>query len=365
MTAAPGHNPLRSQFTVGQYLADAGIRCEPVLPDSDSAPTVLIPIPRGWRPVSKELFTAAYGVWSGPPVTDIEWADNAVVTVDRLSTPPPDPSTLLPCAFTDSRQLPAWQEIGSSLDDYDGYPSAAITGTYTVADTTFWTHTRYLLADTDDHTFLIQLTVTTRTTADNRGTAGNKIATRLAIHLPGSKPNDNDTHNARPAAPSTNPAQAKRTTTVRAGGITIEVDAAGRLHSLDVGPEAYAHGPARLAKLIMNVYRYACHGAKPVDSGPSDATATSQVPDPSRWRAPSTDDDTNTAGAAAPPPATASRDHPPTAAPYTNPASPRDPYNARLSPDPRAAARNAPTGDDAWTDDEYYEHKRRTGWFEA
>lgn len=358
MTAAPGPNPVN----IADYLANAGIRCETVLPDSPNVPTVLIPIPHGWRPVSRELFTAAYGVWAGPPATDIEWADNAVVTVDSLSAPP-DTATLLPCAFTDARQLPAWQEASTSLDNYDGYPSAAITGTYTVANTNFWTHTRYLLADTDEHTFLIQLTVTTRSTAGSSGTTGNEVADSLAIHIPGPRPPGSATHRAEPATPSTNPTPAARITTVRAGGITIEVDSAGRLHSLGVGPEAYAHGPTRLADLIMNVYHYATRATKPTDSAPIDRTATAQVPDPSRWRAPSTYDDTNIADAAAPPPVTPYHHQSPTTAPYTNPTAPHEPYDARTSP---AAGWNSPTVDDDWADDdEYYKHKRRTGWFES
>ncbi|APA97249.1 LpqN/LpqT family lipoprotein [Nocardia seriolae] len=173
---------MTSPSGVGEYLASLGVQADPVFPESPGAPAVLISVPRDWRPIVQAVFPAAYEVWAGPPTTDIEWADNAVVTVDHLSMPI-EAATTLPHLFADAVQLPDWQEIANDTADYGGHPSTSITGVYRVATTAFWTHTRLtLLGDADQ--YLIQMTVTARATATGIRDA-ETVATSLTI-LPNS-----------------------------------------------------------------------------------------------------------------------------------------------------------------------------------
>ncbi|MGW4243475.1 LpqN/LpqT family lipoprotein [Nocardia sp. NPDC004722] len=162
--------------TIAEYLAAAGVQAAPVDPEAPGAPKVTVGVPEGWQQVPAGMFPGSYGVWTQPPVDG--WADNAVLLVATF-TPAVDPRELLTHAFTDARQLPGWQDLDNDTEDFDGYPSAGITGTYTVEHLTLWAYNRYIIVNTEAAQYLVQLTITTRTDAD--GTAPTTILEGLSI----------------------------------------------------------------------------------------------------------------------------------------------------------------------------------------
>jgi hypothetical protein len=103
-----------------------------------------------------------------------------VLMVWRMSRPV-DPAAVMRCAFTDSRRLPDWQERRTKTEDRDGFPSAAISGTYTFGELSLWVSTRYLMAGTPTGQYLLQLSVTTRADDDRDGRF---IAGSLGVQSP-------------------------------------------------------------------------------------------------------------------------------------------------------------------------------------
>ncbi|GAB2504649.1 LpqN/LpqT family lipoprotein [Nocardia heshunensis] len=162
--------------TIAEYLAAAGVQAAPVDPEAPGAPKVTVGVPEGWQQVPAGMFPGSYGVWTQPPVNG--WADNAVLLVATF-TPAVDARELLTNAFTDARQLPGWQDLDNDTEDFDGYPSAGITGTYTVEHLTLWAYNRYIIVTTEQAQYLVQLTITTRTDAD--GAAPTTILEGLSI----------------------------------------------------------------------------------------------------------------------------------------------------------------------------------------
>jgi hypothetical protein len=171
--------------TVGELLAALGVEATPVYPEMPGVPVASLDIRDEWEEVAREWIPAAYRAWALPAFEDAtgpeaQWADNAVLMVWRLSRPV-DPMAVMRCAFTDSRRLPDWREFGGQARDYDGFPSAAIIGSYFHAGLTLWSFTRYLIAGTSAGQYLLQLTVTTRLD-DNKD--GQHLAGSLSVGVP-------------------------------------------------------------------------------------------------------------------------------------------------------------------------------------
>ncbi|MBY8860811.1 LpqN/LpqT family lipoprotein [Nocardia sp. CA2R105] len=174
---------------MAEYLAAVAVRTTPAYQSTAGAPVVTVEPAPGWRAVAEELIPTAYAVWALPPEEDSKWAkagwaDNSVLLVSQLSKGV-DSAAVMRCAFTDSRRMPEWYELGSDIGDYEGWPSAQITGAYSVAGLTFWSCTRYVLVEYDAGPFLLQLTVTTRVDASRDGSA---IAGSLSIQARAEEP---------------------------------------------------------------------------------------------------------------------------------------------------------------------------------
>ncbi|MFE3195742.1 LpqN/LpqT family lipoprotein [Nocardia sp. NPDC059240] len=165
--------------TVAEYLAAVDARYEPITAESEEMPAINCFAPQGWQRVSRQVFPHAFGVWAQPVQPGSNWADNATLLVGRL-TGAIDPMTLIRCTATDSRRMPQWHEINYETGTFDGFPSAAITGTYVVEAYRFWSHTRYLLVRSRAGCFWIQLTTTARARTD----AAPPPTTKLIVRIP-------------------------------------------------------------------------------------------------------------------------------------------------------------------------------------
>ncbi|MBO0855108.1 MAG: LpqN/LpqT family lipoprotein [Nocardia sp.] len=166
--------------TVPEYLNTAGARYEPITAEGPGTPAINCFPRQGWRRVTRELFPNAFGVWALPPQPDSNWLDNSILLVGHL-TGTFDPAMLLRCAATDARRLPHWHEERFSTDNYDGFESVSITGTYVAESFTFWSFTRYLLVETTNGHYWIQLTTTLRA---RDGVDPSPQVPRLIIRVP-------------------------------------------------------------------------------------------------------------------------------------------------------------------------------------
>ncbi|MQY18335.1 LpqN/LpqT family lipoprotein [Nocardia macrotermitis] len=195
MNAASQHNAASQDLddqtlpTIGEFLAAVGATPVVVYPEYPGVPVVLLDIPGDWHGVVREVLPNAFGAWAlpaeaGSVAAESGWVENAVLMVWRLSLPV-DPRAVMRCAFTDSRRLPDWVELGGDVEDYDGFPSAEISGMYTYADLSLWMSTRYLIASTPTGQYLLQLTVTTFAAGADEGTF---IAESFSVQVPPARP---------------------------------------------------------------------------------------------------------------------------------------------------------------------------------
>ncbi len=175
--------------TIGEFLAAVGATPVVVHTEYPGVPVVLLDIPGDWHEVVREVLPNAFGAWALPAEAgsvseESGWVENAVLMVWRLSLPV-DPRAVMRCAYTDSRRLPDWVELGSDAEDYDGFPSAAIWGTYSYAGLSLWMSTRYLVASTPTGQYLLQLTVTTFAEEISEGVF---IAESFTVQVPPARP---------------------------------------------------------------------------------------------------------------------------------------------------------------------------------
>ncbi|WP_067901138.1 LpqN/LpqT family lipoprotein [Nocardia vaccinii] len=175
--------------TISEFLAAVGATPVVVHPEYPGVPVVLLDIPGDWHEVVREVLPNAFGAWAlpageGSSSEESGWVENAVLMVWRLSLPV-DPRAVMRCAYTDSRRLPDWVELGGDVEDYDGFPSAEISGTYSYAGLSLWMSTRYLVASTPTGQYLLQLTVTTFADEISEGVF---IAESFTVQVPPARP---------------------------------------------------------------------------------------------------------------------------------------------------------------------------------
>lgn len=179
----------RTLPTIGEFLAAVGATPVVVHTEYPGVPVVLLDIPGDWHEVAREVLPNAFGAWAlpaeeGSVSEESGWVENAVLMVWRLSLPV-DPRAVMRCAYTDSRRLPDWVELGSDIEDYDGFPSAGIWGTYSYAGLSLWMSTRYLVASTPTGQYLLQLTVTIFADEISEGMF---IAESFTVQVPPARP---------------------------------------------------------------------------------------------------------------------------------------------------------------------------------
>ncbi|WP_405485886.1 LpqN/LpqT family lipoprotein [Nocardia sp. NBC_00511] len=154
--------------TIAEFLTAAKVDAGAVDPAAVGAPKITVGVPEGWQQVPAGTFPGTYAVWTQAPVNG--WADNAVVVVVQLAQRV-DAGELLAHAYGDARLLPQWTDAETDTSSVDGFPSAAITGTYLVDKLTLWAYNRYIVLESEAGQFLAQLTITTRNESDGSDAA--------------------------------------------------------------------------------------------------------------------------------------------------------------------------------------------------
>nr|WP_296776092.1 LpqN/LpqT family lipoprotein [Rhodococcus sp. (in: high G+C Gram-positive bacteria)] len=145
-------------LTVAQYLSTNGIDVVPVDHARASTLGVVTPIPAGWEATPAGQFPGATEVLVEPGLVENGFAPNAVLLVGKLSSAV-DPDSVLNCCFTDARRLPGWAEGSAVVDNYGGWPSRFIRGTFEAEQLALAVTTRYAVIGTKEQ-YLVQLTVT-------------------------------------------------------------------------------------------------------------------------------------------------------------------------------------------------------------
>lgn len=145
--------------TLRDYFAANKVQLEPQQPAGFEALNITLPMPAGWSHVPDPNVPDAFAVIADRRGGSL-YTPNAQVVVYKLNGQF-DPKEAITHGFVDSQTLMAWQTTNASLEDFNGFPSSIIEGTYRDGDMTLNTSRRHVIVPTDDAAYLVSLTVTT------------------------------------------------------------------------------------------------------------------------------------------------------------------------------------------------------------
>ncbi|ORW09491.1 LpqN/LpqT family lipoprotein [Mycolicibacter longobardus] len=145
--------------TLRDYFAAKKVQMEPQQAANFTAFNITLPMPAGWTHVPDPNVPDAFAVIADRHSGSL-YTPNAQVVVYRLNGQF-DPKEAITHGFVDSQTLMAWQTTNASLEDFNGFPSSIIEGTYRDADMTLNTSRRHVIVPVDDAAYLVSLTVTT------------------------------------------------------------------------------------------------------------------------------------------------------------------------------------------------------------
>ncbi|NLU82729.1 LpqN/LpqT family lipoprotein [Rhodococcus sp. HNM0569] len=141
------------------YLAEEGVEYMPCGYGPDTEPEVFLPAVPGWVAVPPEMVPDVYIALANHEWAVAGWAPNAVVLHGRLSRELPA-DEILQRAHRDAARQDGWTEQVSSYEQWHGWPSLFLEGTYPLGDVELFASTRYVLLVADGEQYLTQLTVT-------------------------------------------------------------------------------------------------------------------------------------------------------------------------------------------------------------
>ncbi|WP_082105790.1 LpqN/LpqT family lipoprotein [Mycobacterium sp. UM_Kg27] len=173
--------------TLRDYFAAKKVQLQPQQPAGFNAFNITLPMPAGWSHVPDPNVPDAFAVIADRRSGSL-YTPNAQVVVYRLDGQF-DPKEAITHGFVDSQTLMAWQTTNASLDDFNGFPSSIIEGTYRDADMTLNTSRRHVIVPTDDTAYLVSLTVTTGAgRAIGTAPATDGIVNGFRVERPGTNP---------------------------------------------------------------------------------------------------------------------------------------------------------------------------------
>lgn len=144
---------------MNEYLHSVGVTVTPVSPESPANVRVDVPLPRGWENLG--ALDPAYLIADKPSGADQGRTPSAVVYLIKLGGPLDARKVISEHGFADAQNTQNFRKIASSLDDYQGYPSAAIEGTYENQGVRVHAWNRDVIVPDGPLHYLVQFTVTT------------------------------------------------------------------------------------------------------------------------------------------------------------------------------------------------------------
>ncbi|MCV7277747.1 LpqN/LpqT family lipoprotein [Mycolicibacter arupensis] len=173
--------------TLRDFFAAKKVQLEPQQPAGFTAVNITLPMPAGWTHVPDPNVPDAFAVIADRRSGSL-YTPNAQVVVYRLDGQF-DPHEAITHGFVDSQTLMAWQTTNASLEDFNGFASSIIEGTYRDADMTLNTSRRHVIVPADDTAYLVSLTVTTGAgRAIGAAPATDGIVNGFRVDRPGTNP---------------------------------------------------------------------------------------------------------------------------------------------------------------------------------
>ena len=146
---------------IADYLDQQGVQGQPMTPKTLTDLTVSMPQPPGWSVVDDGNQQAAYqvlrktGVASYPPT--------AMLMVFKLNGNF-DVAEAIKHGYADAELSDGFKQLNASMDNFKGFPSAMIEGSYNVGDARLHTYNRIVIPTGPppaNQRYLVQFSVTT------------------------------------------------------------------------------------------------------------------------------------------------------------------------------------------------------------
>jgi hypothetical protein len=142
---------------ISQFLEDAGVTGEPVAPQKLTDLTVTLPQPKGWTAYNNPNF--APGTQT---IAKNDTYPTAMVMVFKL-TGNFDPNQAIQHGYADAELSQNFKRLNASTDNWHGFPSAMIEGSYDLNGARMHSYNRIVIATGSppaNQRYLIQFTVT-------------------------------------------------------------------------------------------------------------------------------------------------------------------------------------------------------------
>jgi Probable lipoprotein LpqN len=143
---------------ISQYLESAGVIGQPVAPDKLTDLKVTMPRPKGWEPYSNPNFA--------PGTRTIAKGDTypiAMLMVFKLGGGDFDPAKAIQHGNADAELSENFRRLNASTDNFRGFPSSMIEGSYDLNGKRMHSYNRVVIATGPppaNQRYLIQFTVT-------------------------------------------------------------------------------------------------------------------------------------------------------------------------------------------------------------
>jgi hypothetical protein len=157
-TQASGTDTPDTPVPISQYLEQAGVQGQPVAPDKLTDLTVTMPSPKGWEQYSNPSLAPGTRV-----IAKGDTYPTAMLMVFQLAGGDFDPAKAIQHGDADAQATENFKELNSSMDNFKGFPSSMIEGSYDLNGQRMHSYNRIVIATGSppaNQRYLIQFTVT-------------------------------------------------------------------------------------------------------------------------------------------------------------------------------------------------------------
>ena len=157
-TQASGTDTPDTPVPISQYLEQAGVQGQPVAPDKLTELSVTMPSPKGWEQYSNPSLAPGTRV-----IAKGDTYPTAMLMVFQLAGGDFDPAKAIQHGNADAQATENFKELNSSMDNFKGFPSSMIEGSYQLNGQRMHSYNRIVIATGSppaNQRYLIQFTVT-------------------------------------------------------------------------------------------------------------------------------------------------------------------------------------------------------------
>ena len=156
-SATPTPTTTGAPVPIANFLEDSGVTGEPIAPDKVTDLTVTMPRPKGWQAYSNPNFAQGTQV-----IAKNDTYPTAMLVVLRL-TGNFDVNEAIKHGYADAELSQNFKRLNASTDNWHGFPSAMIEGSYDLSGHRMHSYNRIVIptgAPPANQRYLVQFTVT-------------------------------------------------------------------------------------------------------------------------------------------------------------------------------------------------------------